>query len=51
MLSLWYHYRDGAFHCATGADVDVVGYLKHDTDIAFEISDNDPPTVASGGRG
>ena len=51
MLSLWYHYRDGAFHCATGADVDVVGYLKHDTDVAVEISDNDPPTVASGGRG
>ena len=22
MLSLWYRYRDGAFHCATGASVD-----------------------------
>ena len=51
MLSLWYRYRDGAFHCATGADADVVGYLEHDADVAFEISDNDPPYRGVRGSG
>ena len=51
MLSLWYRYRDGAFHCATGADADVVGYLEHDASVAFEISDNDPPYRGVRGSG
>ena len=51
MLSLWYRYRDGAFHCATGADADVVGYLEHDANVAFEVSDNDPPYRGVRGSG
>ena len=51
MLSLWYRYRDGAFHCATGADADVVSYLKHDASVAFEISDNEPPYRGVRGSG
>jgi len=51
MLSLWYRYRDGAFHCATGADADVVQYLDADPAVAFEISDNQPPYKGVRGAG
>lgn len=51
MLSLWYSYRDGAFHCATSADADVVGYLEADPGVAFEVSDNDPPYRGVRGAG
>ncbi|MEF8853140.1 MAG: pyridoxamine 5'-phosphate oxidase family protein [Haloarculaceae archaeon] len=43
MLSLWYRYRDGRLECATGADADVVRYLREDPAVAFEVSTNDPP--------
>jgi len=51
MLSLWYRYRDGAFECATAADADVVSYLDHDADVAFEVSTNDPPYRGVRGNG
>lgn len=51
MLSLWYLYRDGALHCATGADADVVRYLRHDDRVAFEVSTNDPPYSGVRGNG
>jgi len=51
MLSLWYQYRDGAFHCATGADADVVRYLDADPGVSFEVSDNDPPYKGVRGAG
>jgi hypothetical protein len=51
MLSLWYQYRDGAFHCATGADADVVRYLSADPGVSFEVSDNDPPYKGVRGAG
>ncbi|WP_254839494.1 pyridoxamine 5'-phosphate oxidase family protein [Natronomonas marina] len=51
MLSLWFRYRDGAFHCATGADADVVEYLEADSGVAFEVSDNDPPYRGVRGAG
>jgi len=51
MLSLWYRYRDGAFHCATSADADVVRYLEADPDVAFEVSANDPPYRGVRGAG
>lgn len=51
MLSLWYVYRDGAFHCATSADADVVGFLEADPAVAFEVSDNDPPYRGVRGSG
>ena len=51
MLSLWYQYRDGAFHCATGADADVVRYLDADPGVCFEVSDNDPPYRGVRGAG
>ncbi len=48
LLSLWYLYRDGALWCATGADADVVRYLRHDDGVAFEASTNHPPYRGSG---
>ena len=51
MLSLWYRHRDGAFECATGADADVVGYLREDPRVAFEVSTNEPPYRGVRGRG
>jgi hypothetical protein len=51
MLSLWYLYRDGAFHCATGADADIVRYLDADPGVAFEVSDNEPPYKGVRGAG
>lgn len=51
MLSLWYLYRDDALWCATGADADVVRYLRHDDGVAFEASTNDPPYRGVRGNG
>ena len=51
MLSLWYRYRDGAFHCATGADADIVRYLRNDPGVSFEVSDNEPPYKGVRGAG
>lgn len=51
MLSLWYRYDDRAFHCATGANADIVEYLRADPGVAFEISDNEPPYRGVRGSG
>lgn len=41
----------GVFHCATGADADVVDYLEHDDGVAFEVSTNDVPYRGVRGHG
>jgi nitroimidazol reductase NimA-like FMN-containing flavoprotein (pyridoxamine 5'-phosphate oxidase superfamily) len=51
MLSLWYLLLDGALHCATGANADVVRYLREDPAVAFEVSDNEPPYCGVRGAG
>ena len=51
MLSLWYLWEDDALWCATGADADVVRYLEHRDEVAFEVSTNDPPYRGVRGRG
>ncbi|WP_436932053.1 pyridoxamine 5'-phosphate oxidase family protein [Halosimplex halobium] len=51
MLSLWYRYRDGALECATGANAKVVGYLRENAGVAFEISTNDVPYRGVRGAG
>lgn len=43
LVALWYRYRDGAFECATRANADVVGYLREDPAVAFDVSTNQPP--------
>jgi nitroimidazol reductase NimA-like FMN-containing flavoprotein (pyridoxamine 5'-phosphate oxidase superfamily) len=51
MLSLWYEYRDDAFHCATAASADVVTYLESDPRVSFEVSVNEPPYKGVRGYG
>lgn len=51
MLSLWYLVRDGTLWCATSADADVVRFLRHDEQVAFEVSTNDPPYRGVRGNG
>jgi hypothetical protein len=53
MLSLWYDFDPdaGEFVCATAADADVVGYLRADDGVAFEVSTNDPPYRGVRGNG
>lgn len=51
MLSLWYEYRNGRFHCATHANSDVATYLESDDRVAFEVSTNSPPYMGVRGNG
>jgi nitroimidazol reductase NimA-like FMN-containing flavoprotein (pyridoxamine 5'-phosphate oxidase superfamily) len=51
MLSLWYRYRDGRFEMATGANADVVRYLRKDDGVAFEVSTNEVPYRGVRGAG
>jgi nitroimidazol reductase NimA-like FMN-containing flavoprotein (pyridoxamine 5'-phosphate oxidase superfamily) len=50
-VALWYRYRDGALECATGASADVVGFLRHDPEIAFDVSTNEIPYRGVRGTG
>lgn len=51
MVALWYRYRDGSFECATWANADIVHFLWNDSEIAFEISTNEPPYRGVRGNG
>jgi nitroimidazol reductase NimA-like FMN-containing flavoprotein (pyridoxamine 5'-phosphate oxidase superfamily) len=55
MLSLWYEWVEGddgpELCCATSASADVVGFLRANDDVAFEVSTNDPPYRGVRGRG
>jgi hypothetical protein len=63
MLSLWYEWtetEDGEgterpegplLRCATGANADVVRFLRRNDGVAFEVSTNDPPYRGVRGRG
>lgn len=50
-VTLWYRYRDGALECATGANADVVRFLRHEPAIGFDISTNDVPYRGVRGTG
>jgi nitroimidazol reductase NimA-like FMN-containing flavoprotein (pyridoxamine 5'-phosphate oxidase superfamily) len=51
MLSLWYRYHDGGIECATSAGADVVGFLRANNEVSFEISTNRPPYMGVRGTG
>ncbi|WP_435099351.1 pyridoxamine 5'-phosphate oxidase family protein [Halarchaeum sp. P4] len=50
-VALWYAYEDGTFACATGADADVVRFLRRDERVSFDVSVNDPPYRGVRGNG
>lgn len=51
LVALWYRYRDGELECATWAGADVVRFLRHDPDVAFDVSTNHPPYRGVRGAG
>jgi nitroimidazol reductase NimA-like FMN-containing flavoprotein (pyridoxamine 5'-phosphate oxidase superfamily) len=51
IVTLWYRYRDGAFECATGADADVVRFLRSTPDVGLDVSTNDVPYRGVRGHG
>lgn len=51
LVALWYRYRDGTFECATGANADVVGFLRSNSQVAFDVSTNRPPYRGVRGNG
>jgi nitroimidazol reductase NimA-like FMN-containing flavoprotein (pyridoxamine 5'-phosphate oxidase superfamily) len=51
MVALWYRYRNGSFECATWANADVVRFIRGDSEVAFEISTNQPPYRGVRGNG
>jgi nitroimidazol reductase NimA-like FMN-containing flavoprotein (pyridoxamine 5'-phosphate oxidase superfamily) len=51
MLSLWYRYRDERLQCATSSDADVVGFLRKNDEVCFEVSTNRPPYMGVRGAG
>jgi nitroimidazol reductase NimA-like FMN-containing flavoprotein (pyridoxamine 5'-phosphate oxidase superfamily) len=51
MVTLWYRYHDGGFECATGADADIVSYLRQSDQVSFDISTNEVPYRGIRGHG
>ncbi|ELY47093.1 pyridoxamine 5'-phosphate oxidase family protein [Natronorubrum bangense] len=60
MCSLWYRLADEStetsgddwrLQCATSAGADIVSFLEADSEVAFEVSTNDPPYTGVRGRG
>lgn len=51
VVTLWYRYRDGALECATQANADVVGFLRRDSSVAFDVSTNRVPYRGIRGNG
>ncbi len=51
IVTLWYRYRDGVLECATQASADLVGFLRADPDVAFDISTNEMPYRGIRGTG
>jgi hypothetical protein len=50
-VTVWYRYRDGQFECATHADSALVGLVKGDPDVGFDVSTNDVPYSGVRGNG
>ncbi|MFB6121897.1 MAG: pyridoxamine 5'-phosphate oxidase family protein [Haloferacaceae archaeon] len=51
VVTLWYRYRDDAFECATGANADVVRFLRREPSVAVDVSTNDVPYRGVRGHG
>ncbi|MCL4686917.1 pyridoxamine 5'-phosphate oxidase family protein [Myxococcota bacterium] len=51
VLSLWYLWRDGAVWCASGADAQVIRWLRAEPRCGFEVARDDPPYHGVRGRG
>lgn len=51
MVALWYRFRNEFFECATWKNADIVRFLRSDSEVAFEVSTNQPPYRGVRGNG
>lgn len=50
-VTVWYRYRDGHFESATHASADLVGLLKRNPTVGFDVSTNQVPYSGIRGTG
>lgn len=51
VVSVWYHYADGAFYCATHRDSQLASMIRRNPRVGFEVSTNEPPYYGVRGQG
>ena len=51
VVSVWYHYVEGRFHCATHRSSQLVAMLRENNRVGFEVAPNDPPYCGVRGQG
>ena len=51
VVSVWYHYVDGRFDCATHRSSQLVAMLRDNNRLGFEVAPNDPPYCCVRGQG
>ena len=51
IVALWFRFHDEGFECATWANAAVVRFLRHDSEVGFDVSTNEPPYRGVRGTG
>ncbi|AQA18778.1 hypothetical protein BST95_11555 [Halioglobus japonicus] len=51
VVSLWYIFRDGKFHCVSHRNSPLVKLLRKSPKVGFEVSPNQPPYCGVRGQG
>ncbi len=51
VVSLWYHYHEGALYCVTHRDSGLARLLTNNPQVGFEVSPNHPPYYGVRGQG
>ena len=51
IVTLWFRYRDGVLECATQEQSALVGFLREDPQVAFDVSTNQIPYRGIRGHG
>lgn len=51
VVSLWYRYREGRFYCVSHRDSKLIGLLRENGKVGFEVAPNEPPYCGVRGQG
>ncbi len=51
VVSLWYGYQSGRLHCVSHRNSQLVGLLRRDQRVGFEVAPNEPPYRGVRGQG
>ena len=51
VVSLWYRYCDGQFYCVSQRSSKLIGLLRENGRVGFEVSPNEPPYCGVRGQG